>query len=192
MTGETDSRRGASGWPPSRTDVEQARDGDNQVLGAILVNGFPRLVAFYRGVGLPNADSEELASEAVEGMIKSIRRLREADAFEGWFWTIARNRLRTNLRRRGRIERELEYGLVEDPASIVVAREEHVTIRMALAQLSIRDREILWLREVEQLTHEEIATRLTMRPGAVRVAALRARRRLEEFYDAQTTSVVEQ
>ncbi|HVR32861.1 MAG TPA: sigma-70 family RNA polymerase sigma factor [Acidimicrobiia bacterium] len=192
MTGETDSQRGASGWPPSRTDVEQARDGDNQVLGAILVNGFPRLVAFYRGVGLPNADSEELASEAVEGMIKSIRRLREPDAFEGWFWTIARNRLRTNLRRRGRIERELEYGPVEDPASIVVSREEHVTIRMALEQLSIRDREILWLREVEQLTHEEIATRLMMRPGAVRVAALRARRRLEEFYEAQTTSVVEQ
>ncbi|MEX1005043.1 MAG: sigma-70 family RNA polymerase sigma factor [Acidimicrobiia bacterium] len=188
MTGESGSRTGASGWPPSRQHIESARIGDNDALGAILFKGFPRLVAFYRGMGLSAADSEELASEAIEGMVKSIRRLREPDAFEGWFWTIARNRLRSRIRRKGRVERELEYGPVDDPESIVLIREEHHTIRAALAHLSARDREILWLREVEQLTHEEVAARLTMRPGAVRVAALRARRRLEEFYAAETAT----
>jgi RNA polymerase sigma-70 factor, ECF subfamily len=182
MTGESGSHTGASGWPPSRPHIEAARDGDSAVLGAILVEGFPRLVAFYRGVGLSRADAEELASEAIEGMVKSVRRLREPDAFEGWFWTIARNRLRTRFRRMGRQERELEYGPVEDPASIVVAREEHVAIRTALVRLPARDREILWLREVEQLSHDEIAGRMSMRPGAVRVAVLRARRRLVELY----------
>ena len=188
MTGETGSRTGASGWPPSRQHVDDARNGDNDALGTILVAGFPRLVAFYRGMGLSRADSEELASEAIEGMVRSIRRLREPDAFEGWFWTIARNRVRSRIRRKARTERELQYGPVEDPESIVMVREEHITIRAALARLTPRDREILWLREVEQLTHEEVATRLEMRPGAVRVAALRARRRLEEFYAAETTT----
>lgn len=188
MTGDSGSRTGASGWPPSRQQVDDARNGNTEALGAILVRGFGRLVAFYRAMGLSRADSEELASEAVEGMVRSIGRLREPDAFEGWFWTIARNRLRSRLRRKGRVERELEYGPVEDPESIVLAREDHVTIRAALAHLSPRDREILWLREVEQLTHEEIGNRLTMRPGAVRVAALRARRRLEDFYAAENTS----
>lgn len=188
MTGESGSRTGASGWPPSRIQIEAARDGDTDVLGSILVDGFPRLVAFYRGMGLSKADGEELASEAVEGMIRSIGKLREPDAFEGWFWTIARNRLRSSFRRKGRVERELEYGPVDDPESIVVAREEHVAIRTALERLSPRDREVLWLREVEQLSHDEIATRLTMRPGAVRVAALRARRRLEELYGVETAT----
>ncbi|MFP5333231.1 MAG: RNA polymerase sigma factor [Acidimicrobiia bacterium] len=182
MTGDSDSRHGASGWPPSRPLVESARAGDPDALGSILVAGFPRLVAFYRGMGLSHADSEEIASQAVEGMVKSIRRLREPDAFEGWFWTIARNRLRSRLRTKGRLERELDYGPVDDPESIVVVREEHVFIRSALEQLPSRDRQILWLREVEQLDYDDIATRLTMRPGAVRVAALRARRRLEELY----------
>ncbi|HSJ27077.1 MAG TPA: sigma-70 family RNA polymerase sigma factor [Acidimicrobiia bacterium] len=182
MTAESGSHTGASGWPPSRHHIEAARDGDSSALGAILVEGFPRLVAFYRGVGLSSADAEELASEAVEGMVKSLRRLREPSAFEGWFWTIARNRLRTQFRRMSRQERELEYGPVEDPASIVVAREEHLAIRAALARLPVRDREILWLREVEQLSHDEIAGRMAMRPGAVRVAVLRARRRLVELY----------
>ena len=188
MTGDTDSRNGASTWPPSRPLIEAARDGDSGALGSILSTGFPRLVAFYRGMGLSNADAEEVASQAVEGMVKSIRRLREPDAFEGWFWTIARNRVRSRLRKKGRLERELEYGPVDDPESVVVIREEHALIRTALERLSPRDREILWLREVEQLEYEEIATRLTMRPGAVRVAALRARRRLEESYTAEAES----
>ena len=191
MTGESGSQTGASEWPQSRPHIESARTGDNDALGSILVNGFPRLVAFYRGMGLSRADAEELASEAVEGMVRSIRRLREPDAFEGWFWTIALNRLRSRIRRKGRIERELDYGLVDDPESIVMTREEHQTIRAALTHLSPRDREILWLREVEQLTYEEVAARLKMRPGAVRVAALRARRRLEEFYAAETTETTE-
>lgn len=185
MTGDSDSRVGASGWPPSRHRIEAARAGDPEALGSILLTGFPRLVAFYRGVGLSNADAEEVASQAVEGMVRSIPRLREPDAFEGWFWTIARNRLRTRLRTKGRRERELEYGPVADPESIVVAREEHASIRMALEQLPTRDRQILWLREVEQLEYTEIAHRLTMRTGAVRVAALRARRRLEELYEIE-------
>jgi RNA polymerase sigma-70 factor (ECF subfamily) len=191
MTGESGSRTGASGWPPSRSQVENARDGDNDTLGLILVLGFPRLVAFYRGMGLSKADAEEVASEAVEGMIKSIGRLREADAFEGWFWTIARNRFRSRLRRKGRVERELEYGLVDDPEAIVMIRQEHITIRAALEHLSPRDREVLWLREVEQLTYDEIAIRMTMRVGAVRVAALRARRRLVELYHSEEAIEVE-
>ena len=141
-------------------------------------------------MGLSKADSEELASEAVEGMVKSIRRLREPDAFEGWFWTVARNRLRSRLSRKGRIERELEYGPVDDPESIVVTREEHSNIRMALEHLSDRDRQVLWLREVEELSHEEIAIRMKLQPGAVRVAALRARRRLTEVYERQTEATV--
>lgn len=189
MRGESGSRTAASGWPPSRQHIEEARDGHSATLGAILVAGFPRLVSFYRGMGLSRADAEELASEAVEGMVRSFRRLREPEAFEGWFWTIARNRLRTRLRTKGRIERELEYGPVDDPASIVVAREEHLTIRAALDTLSDRDRQVLWLREVEQLSHEEIATRMSMRPGAVRVAVLRARRRLTEVYETNVENL---
>ena len=154
--------------------------------------GFPKLVAFYRGMGLRRSDAEELASEAIEGMVKSIVRLREPDAFEGWFWTIARNRLRSYLRTKGRTERELEYGPVVDPESVVMAREDHATIRAALASLSVRDRQILWLREVEQLSHEEIAGRLVMNAGAVRVAVLRARRRLLAYYEqAEAADTVE-
>lgn len=179
---EGDGPPSRPGWPPQAEDVLRARGGDNDALGAILALGYPKLVAFYRGMGLRHADSEELASEALEGMVKGIGRLREADAFEGWFWTIARNRMRSKFRRQRRVERELEYAPVDDPADLAATVDEYSAIREALGLLGERDRQILWLREVEGLSHEEIGSKLSMATGATRVAALRARRRLEEAY----------
>ena len=95
---------------------------------------------------------------------------------------MARNRMRSRFRRSGRVERELQYGPVPDPADLAVTIDEYSAIRRALVQLPLRDRQILWLREVEGLSHEEIGGRLSMATGATRVAALRARRRLEEAY----------
>ena len=181
------SRTNGSGlsreWPPSVERVVAARNGDRIVLGEILGQGFPKLVAFYRGSGLRHADADELASEALEGMVRNLPKLREAGAFEAWFWSVARNRFRSKLRTKGRVERELEYGPVPDPEDLVIQTEEHSKIREAMAELSVRDRQVLWLREVEGLSHDEIAGRMMMATGAVRVAALRARRRLAEIYE---------
>ncbi len=170
-------------WPPSPERVEAARSGDRIVLGEILEQGFPKLVAFYRGSGLRHADADELASEALEGMVKNLPKLREAAAFEAWFWSVARNRFRSLLRKKGRVERELEYAPVDDPSDLLIETEEHGMIRQAMTHLSVRDRQVLWLREVEGLTHDEIAGRMKMATGAVRVAALRARRRLADAYE---------
>jgi RNA polymerase sigma-70 factor (ECF subfamily) len=169
-------------WPPLPERIVAARNGDRRALGEILTQGFPKLVAFYRAMGLSFADAEDLASEACEGMVRNLRRLREPGAFEGWFWTVARNRLRSRIRRKGRPERELDFGSADDPSDLAVLADEHARIRAALAELAPRDRQILWLREVEGLAHEEIGGRLGLATGAVRVAALRARRRLEEIY----------
>ena len=60
--------------------------------------------------------------------------------------------------------------------------DEHRRIRLALENLSPKDRELLWLREVEGLEYDDIARRLGATAGTVRVACHRARRRLEAAY----------
>lgn len=187
MTSDEQTRATGSGlprsWPPTIEQVTAARDGDRVELGSILMAGFPKIVAFYRGSGLRHADADELASEALEGMVRNLPKLREPAAFEAWFWSVARNRFRSKLRTKGREERELDYAPVDSPEDLAVISEEHKEIREALQHISMKDRQILWLREVEGLTHDEIATRMEMATGAVRVAALRARRRLAEVYE---------
>jgi RNA polymerase sigma factor (sigma-70 family) len=171
-------------WPPLLVTVERVRDGDLAALTDVIEDGYPRLVAFFRGSGLPHADADDLAADTCEALVKNVRSLRRAEAFEAWFWTIARARLRTWIRRNRRPERSEPPGaLPASPLELVEQGEEHALIRAALRRLSPKDRELLWLREVEGLSYEEIGGRVKAAVGAVRVACHRARKRLEDAYD---------
>jgi len=169
-------------WPPAEHQVAQAQGGNRVTLGDILAEGYPRLVGFYRGMGLSLHEAEDLASEICENVVRGITRLREAGSFEAWFWSIARNRFRTALRKRGRRGFEPMHGAMTGPEDATVDSEDHSQIRTAFGLLSVKDRELLWLREVEGLSYEAIAGRFASRPGSVRVAVHRARLRLEEAY----------
>ena len=172
-------------WPPRADAVLDAAAGDERTLAAMLWQAFPRVVAFGRALGLGAADAEDLAGEVCERVVRGLAGLRDPAKFEAWFWSIARNRLRTTLRRRRRLRETFEVAGVADstPEEQAVARDEGRIIGQAFAILKDRDRQILWLREVQRLDDAEVGRVMGMREGAVRVAAMRARRRLEEAYD---------
>jgi RNA polymerase sigma-70 factor (ECF subfamily) len=169
-------------WPPTVEVVLLAIEGDRRAITDLLVTGYPRLMAFYQGIGLSRHEAEDLAAETTEALVTGINRLRAAQAFEAWFWSVARNRLRTLFRRRNAAKPVDAMVSPSSPEELSVEREEHLRIRAAMAQLPNRDRQLLWLREVEGLEYEDLATRLGSSPGAIRVACHRARRRLEDIY----------
>jgi RNA polymerase sigma-70 factor (ECF subfamily) len=170
-------------WPPTVDVVEQAQARDEAATSSLFAAGYPRLIGFFRVAGVPGPDAEDLAAETIEAMVRSLPRLRAPIAFEAWFWTIARARLRNWIRKKRR-PRPLPPVSPEAsrPDELVEIGEEHSVIVAALELLSARDRELLWLREVEQLSYEEIGGRLAASVGTVRVACHRARKRLEEAY----------
>ena len=169
-------------WPPDIAVIRLAIDGEDRSLTYILRGGFPRLFAFYLGVGLGRHEAEELAAETCEAVVTRIDRLRAPEAFEAWFWSIARNRLRSLFRRRRATKPTEAMISPSTPEDISMQGDEHRRVRIALANLSTKDRELLWLREVEGLEYDEIARRLGVTAGTVRVACHRARRRLEAIY----------
>lgn len=169
-------------WPPESETVRAAMDGDRAAFSAILSEGHPRLIAFLIGVGLRRTDADEVAAETAESVVKSLGRLRAPEAFEAWFWSIARNRLRSFYRRRSRREPTDALVSPSTPEELWVVRDEHLRILAALHQLSPRDRELIWLRVVEGLEYEEISGRFGSSEGTVRVAIHRAKKRLEEIY----------
>jgi arsenate reductase len=158
-------------------------------LAAILTKGLPRLVAFYRGQGLDLHDAEDVAGDVCESVIRSIERLRSPQAFEAWFWRIARSKFHDYLRKRHRPMPAPEVETIHVlPDEHAIDQEDFRTVRAAYGRLSARDRELLWLREVEGLSYAEIGGRLFRRAGSVRVAMLRARRRFEQVMEEERDS----
>ncbi|MCL1593848.1 MAG: sigma-70 family RNA polymerase sigma factor, partial [Actinomycetia bacterium] len=72
---------------------------------------------------------------------------------------------------------------VSTPDEQAVINEEHELIVVAIRTLSLKDRELLWLREVLGLDYRSIADRTESNPPAVRVSCHRARQRLQKAFE---------
>src|SRR5262245_30236820 len=67
------------------------------------------------------------------------------------------------------------------PSNAVLRQELHGRVQAALAELPWRDREVLVLRYLEQLSTAEVAAVLDISPGAVKLRHLRALERLRRL-----------
>lgn len=168
-------------WPPSIPEVAAAQNGDERLLSNILATGIPKLIAFYRGMGLVIHDAEDLASDTCEALVRSIPKLRDPARFEPWFWKVARSKFYDHLRRNRRSDKPTDREeMYDDPSDSLVISAEHDSIRIAFQGLRTKDQELLWMRDVIGLAYTDISGRIGMREGAIRVALMRARQRLEE------------
>lgn len=166
--------------------VVAARNGSSTSLGQLCTAIHPRLIGFFRYSGLSMAEAEDLAGDVVEDVITGLSSLRNTDAFEAWMWSIGRNRLKGWIRTTRRPQRvSPPTPQSAGPEELALVADDHSRIREALSIISKRDRELLWLREVEGLSYAEIGGRLGSAAGTVRVACHRARRSLEEAYQEE-------
>ena len=167
-------------WPPAPAAVEAARGGNSALFHAILASSIPKLMAFFRGLGLSPEDAEDVAADTCEAIVKYLPGLRDPVTFEAWFWKVARSKFHDHLRRKHRPVADQGPDLIFDsPDEKLIIDADHDEMRRAFAQLRLRDRELLWMRDVVGLRYSDIAGRFRLSEGAIRIAVMRARQRLE-------------
>ncbi len=135
------------------------------------------------------AEAEDLVQETYVRALKAMGGLRPNSNLKVWMFTILRNVWRNQLRKqctRPRIV-ELDNGEVfldppaersKDPHNLFVTNMEREHVRVAIEQLPIDFREIIVLREYEELSYQEIAELLDCPLGTVMSRLGRARARL--------------
>jgi len=166
--------------------INAAHNGDPDSLARLCTLIHPHLIGFYRYSGLTTHEAEDLSGDVIEDVVTRLTSLRETKAFDAWMWSIGRNRLKGWIRVNRRPRRyEPATPTVAGPEELAIDADDHSRIKGALSMLSERDRELLWLREVEGLTYGEIGGRFGVASGTVRVACHRARRRLERAYEKE-------
>lgn len=170
-------------------DIHKLRAGDR--------SAFENLVQVYyayvyrlslRLLGQAN-DAEDATQETFITIHRAIKRFKGGSALSTWIYRIAYNTCLDELRRQKRRpvthwdEAAAEYMQADPdqaPEDMIIAREDQQVIRAALAELPIEYRAVLVLREVEDLSYEEIADVLQCPVGTVRSRLARGRRRLAE------------
>lgn len=175
------------GFEITEITVKAAQHGDHEAIGALGADAFRRVVAFYRYTGLSPDHAEDLAADAVEHIVSKLPTLKKASSYDAWLWAITRNLLRSWFRSRKTMDaREPASPEPSTPEELVVIHEEHDFVIQAIGNLSLKDRELLWLREVLGLDYESIGQRTGSNALAVRVACHRARHRLQDAYESSS------
>ncbi len=138
---------------------------------------------FRRRVSDP-AVAEELAQDTFVAVIEGAARYEGRGAFRSYLFGIAYNVLLAERRNHARRAAE---PLDADPPSPGVAHPDAgIWVRRALATLDENDREILMLREYEELSYQEIAELRRTPLNTVRSQLFRARLALKHALEART------
>jgi RNA polymerase sigma-70 factor, ECF subfamily len=131
-------------------------------------------------------EAEDLLQETYVAL-GAMGRLRTASNVKSWLFTILRN-IWLNQSRQQRAAKlvamdgeESAMDIAEtgkDPYALYLSRMEHEQVRETIQQLPLDFREIILLREFEELSYQEIATILDCPAGTVMLRLARARAKL--------------
>jgi RNA polymerase sigma-70 factor (ECF subfamily) len=181
--------------PTGRHLVESARRGDTEAREE-LARRF-RLPAYRLALQLlgDKDDAMDVAQDAMVRFFTNLDRFDTGRPVLPWLFSIVHNRARDLQRRRRRRPGDFGDSLVDvdklemadraaDPERRVRRRELRQRIWKALAELSAEHRQVLVLRDYQDLTYDEIARVLGIPRGTVMSRLHRARRRLRESYGA--------
>jgi RNA polymerase sigma-70 factor (ECF subfamily) len=175
----------ANGHPQQRLDFGDYLDG---------------LYGYAMVLSRNSAEAEDLVQETCLRALRGMDGLRSGDSAKSWLFTILRNIWLNQLRHRRTspdlIELDAEGNgaaepadATQDPHADYVSQTEQDQVRAAIQQLAVEFREIIILREYEELSYQEIAALLGCPIGTVMSRLARARSKLREFLSGGRTAL---
>ena len=173
--------------------IAAAQKGDQEAFAALVRLYEKRVLALTRRMCRNPADAEEAAQEAFLAAWQGLPFFRGDASFSTWLYRLASNACVDLLRREGRHraaagpslnDEALNVDIPDGSASPQEAAERselRQQIEDGLSALSPEHRQVLILREMHQLTYDEIADTLSLDVGTVKSRISRGRKQLRNF-----------
>jgi len=141
-------------------------------------------------------EAEDLAQDTFLKLYKSKHLYKEIAKFSTWFYTIAINIAKTNLRKKKNYssisisdfdpDNEKDFDLKADvlsPEETAQAGIENEYIQQAINSLDEKFKEVIVLRDIEDMDYEEIAKIMDLPLGTVKSRINRGREKLKELLE---------
>lgn len=150
----------------------------------------PHLDAAYnlaRWLTRNDADAQDVVQEAYLRALKFFSGFHGTDGLP-WLLAIVRNTFYTSLRRNNAAELPFDLETINqresdapDPEKLQVMRFQRQVVREAIEQLPVDFREVIILRDLEELSYKEIAVVTGIPIGTVMSRLARARHKLRTY-----------
>jgi len=161
-------------------------------LSQVLDEVFDGLYGYAMVLSRDRTEAEDLVQETCFRAVKAIESLEPGSNAKSWLFTILRNIWLNQVRQRRAAPKIVELDVDEntlgmaveaskDPHALYVSKVERDQVREAIQQLPEEFREIIMLREYEELSYQEIATLLDCPAGTVMSRLGRARSKLRSL-----------
>jgi RNA polymerase sigma-70 factor (ECF subfamily) len=170
--------------------IAQTLQGKTSAFGVLVGKHQDRLFNSMVHLLRNQPDAEDVVQDAFLLALKKLHTFQGNSQFYTWLFRIARNTAISKLRRK-RPTLSLDTTLAEHrlefpsdgpaPSQRMEQRERKIGLMAAIDQLSLQHREILILREMEELDYEAISEILDLPTGTVRSRLHRARLQLKEL-----------
>jgi RNA polymerase sigma factor (sigma-70 family) len=166
--------------------VTRAQRGEGRAFSELVARYQDRVYRFLLRLVRSPDDARDLTQDTFMRAYQSLDRWRPDALFRTWLFRIARNIAFDRLRRDKLVEFvELDEdaeipGSDPGPEAIVETAQRYRMLEVALDHLPAEQREILLLREIEQMSYDEIAQVLDLPAGTVKSRIARARAALLE------------
>ena len=170
--------------------IQSARNGDQAAFGLLVIKYQKRVYALTVRMCPTPELAEEAAQETFLSAWQGLPFFRGDSAFSTWLYRLASNACVDLLRKEGRhqgpsLDDEAVSAEVPDtrptPEAAAEQKELRAQIEAGLRTLSPEHREVLILREIQQLSYDEIADALSLDLGTVKSRISRGRRQLRNF-----------
>lgn len=142
---------------------------------------WPRAIRMVIRMGLGRDDAEDVVLESLAVVYERWRRVAGLEYRDGWALKVAANRALRQLRRRSRSTAHLN-------GTPIVMDDEVTTrlfVREGIGRLPRRQREVIALRYLADMSEEEVAQALGMNVGTVKQHASRGRLHLRATLDVE-------
>jgi RNA polymerase sigma-70 factor, ECF subfamily len=185
--------------------VDRFKAGDQSAFDEMVTRYWERIYSMVNQLLRNHQDAEEVTQDAFIRAHRGLASFRGESSFSTWLYQIATNLARNRYwywwrRKRDRsvsfdapVSHDSETTFaevfpaeVETPEDATVTQEFVDRVSAGMEQLSEKHREILILRNVQNLSYEEIAEILNISVGTVKSRIARARESLREKLGGET------
>lgn len=159
---------------------EAARLGDAQAIARLLETAQPDIRRYARATCRSSADAEDATQEALWILFRHVGTIRSLLAFSAWLFSVVRRECLRLARRAGLVpavdEGEAEAALLSRPEA-----DLRLDMAAAFEALPPHYRDVALMRDVKEMTIDEIAAALGATRQTVKARLHRARALMREY-----------